>query len=104
MVRSDTLVQASLSRLGETCRNRLGSHSSSRSGGELSFERVGRRNDRTHRQKQACGLHNLCAPWLPSTMEKKTFKSVIEEVLRNARMVVIKAVRALISKALKEAK
>jgi len=37
-------------------------------------------------------------------MEKKTFKSVIEEVLRNARMVVIKAVRALISKALKEAK
>jgi len=33
------LAQAGLSRLGETCRNMPDSHSSSRSGGELSFER-----------------------------------------------------------------
>ncbi|QCD95869.1 hypothetical protein DEO72_LG6g566 [Vigna unguiculata] len=39
MVRPDVFVQATLSRLGETCRNRLGSYSSSRLGGELSFER-----------------------------------------------------------------
>ena len=39
MARFDTPAKASLSRLGETCRSRLGSHSSSRSSGELSFER-----------------------------------------------------------------
>jgi len=39
MAISDTLAQASLSRLGETCRSKLGSHSSSHSGGKLSFER-----------------------------------------------------------------
>jgi len=39
VARYDTLAQASLSRLGETCRNRLGSYSSSHSSVELSFER-----------------------------------------------------------------
>ncbi|QCE06322.1 hypothetical protein DEO72_LG9g1333 [Vigna unguiculata] len=39
MARSDTLAQASLSRLGETCRNRSGLHSSSRSGESSCFER-----------------------------------------------------------------
>ena len=39
VTRSNVFAQASLSRLGETCRNMLGSCSSSRSGGELSFER-----------------------------------------------------------------
>jgi len=37
VARSDTLTQANLSRLGETCRNRPGLHSSSRSGEKLLF-------------------------------------------------------------------
>jgi len=37
MARSDTLAQASLSRIGETCRSRPGSHSNSCSGEELLF-------------------------------------------------------------------
>ena len=39
MARFDTLAQASLSRLGETCRNKPELHSSSRSGGSSCFER-----------------------------------------------------------------
>jgi len=38
VARFDTLAQASLSRLGETCRNKSGLHSSSRSGKSSCFE------------------------------------------------------------------